>query len=99
MSKLSDTLLAVKDENLNKTQLEDYFKVLCELKGEVRMELAGVKKEKALFMLKNPEQSVAQRKIDWSAGEKGQREIDLVAYLGALTDNLNSVKTRIYALL
>lgn len=97
--KLLELFKEVKDENLTKTQVEDYYSRLCELRADIKLELAGLQKEKAMFMLKNPEQSVAQRKIDFAGSEKGQREIELKAYVSATTDHINSLKNRIYALL
>ena len=97
--KLLDLLQQVKDENLSKERLEDYFSQLSRLRADVKIELSGLQKEKAMFMLKEPEKSVAQRKIEWQGGEKGQREFELKAYVSAIGDHLNSLKTRIYALL
>ena len=99
MSKLAELLKEIKDENLTKESLDQYYSALSLLRGDVRIELAGIQKEKAMFMLEDAEKSVAQRKINWQAGEKGQREIDLKAYISSMGDALGSVKTRIYALL
>lgn len=96
MTLFTDTLLAVKDINLNKQQLEDYHKTLCELRGEMKMRMADVKKAKGLFMIQNPELSVAQRMINWKASELGQEESELVGKLGACSSNIESVKSRLY---
>ena len=97
--KLLQLFQEVKDENLTKEQVEDFHKQLCELRADIKIELAGVEKEKAMFMLKDTEKSVAQRNIDWKGSEKGQRNIELKAYLSATSDHINSLKTRIYAML
>ena len=97
--KLLQLFQEVKDEKLSKEQIEDYHKQLSELRADIKIELAGVEKERAMFMLANPEKSVSQRVVEWKGGEKGQREIELKAYLSATTDHINSLKTRIYALL
>ena len=97
--KLLQLFREVKDENLNKEQIENFHKQLSELRADIKIELAAIEKERAMFMLRNPEKSVAQRTLDWKGGEKGQREIELKAYLSATTDHINSLKTRIYALL
>ena len=99
MPLFSDTLLAVKDISLSKEQLEDYHKTLCELKGEMKMRMATIKKARGMFMVQNPELTVAQREINWKASELGQEEMDMVGKLGACSSNIDSVKTRIYALL
>lgn len=112
MSKLLTIFRAVKEENLTKPQLEDYHKELSELRGEMRLELAEITKKKALFMLGyvevqemvdgsrkiGKELSVAQRKINWLATTEGQREIDLKAYIGATSDNLGSLKSRLFSI-
>ena len=100
--KLLQLFQEVKDEKLSKEQIEDYHKQLSELRADIKIELAGIQKERAMFMLKDMEKlekSVAQAKIEWSGTEKGQREIELKAYVSATTDHINSLKTRIYALL
>lgn len=99
MTLFTDTILAVKDASLSKEQLEDYHKTLCELRGEMKMRMATIKKAKGMFMVQNPELSVAQRMINWKASELGQEEADMVGKLGACSSNIESVKTRIYSLL
>lgn len=98
MSKLSDTLLAVKDINLNKSQLESYHQTFCELKGEMKLELATLLKKKAFFLAEHKDLSVAQRKIEWAVTQEGQRELDLKAYLGAVNANLESTKARLFSI-
>lgn len=97
--KLLQLFQEVKDERLSKEQIENFHKQLCELRADIKIELSGVEKERAMFMLRTPEKSVAQRIVEWKGGEKGQREIELKAYLSATSDHINSLKTRIYALL
>lgn len=96
--KLLELFKLIKDENLSKDKLEDYHKVLSELRGEMRLELADVTKKKAIFMLGKPEESVAQRKINWQGTAEGQREIELKAYIGATSDNLGSLKSRLFSI-
>lgn len=97
--KLLDLFRESKDENLNKEQVEDFYKQMCELRADIKIELAGLTKKRAMFMLNHPTQSVAQRKVDWQGTDEGQREIELKAYISATTDHINSLKTRIYAML
>ena len=97
--KLLELFEKVKDEKLNKEQIEDFYSQMSRLRADVKMELSGIQKERAKFMLGSPEKSVAQRKIEWQGGEKGQREIELKSYISALGDHLDSLKTRIYSLL
>lgn len=99
MTKLEQTLLAIKDENLSKEQLDFYYSALTQLRADVRIEKAALLKEKALFMVKHPELSAVQRKINWDASEAGLRLFDLQAYVTSLGDAMEGVKTRIYGML
>lgn len=99
MSRLLQLFTEVKDENLSKEKIESYHQQLSELRADIKLELASLDKQKAIFMLRNPEKSVAQRKTEWDGSEAGLRRIELKSYLSATTDHINSLKTRIYALL
>lgn len=97
--KLLDLFEATKDEHLSKEQVEDLYSQMARLRADVKIELAGLTKEKGMFMLQNQELSIAQRKVNWLGSKKGQREIELKSYVSACGDHLDSLKTRIYALL
>ena len=97
MSKFLDTIKAVKEENLSKQQLEVYHKMLCEYKGEMKLELATLEKAKAMFLVNHPEQTAIQRKINWDSSVEGQRLIDLKAFIGAVNANLENVKARLFS--
>jgi hypothetical protein len=97
--RLLELFKQVKDDKLSREQVEDFHKELSELRADIKLELAGIQKEKAMFMLGHAETPASHREINWKGSEKGQREIDLKAYLSATTDHINSLKTRIYALL
>jgi len=99
--KLIEVLKLVREENLDKEQLENYFTSLSGLFSDLQIELASLEKEEAIFMAKEQEMnvSVAQRKILWKSTESGQRLIMLKRYATATSTQLRSLKTRIYALL
>jgi len=101
MTTLLNALKAVREENLDKEQLENYFTSLSGLFSDLQIELASLEKEEAIFMAKEQEMnvSVAQRKILWKSTESGQRLIMLKRYATATSTQLRSLKTRIYALL
>ena len=86
----------VREENLTKSQLETYHQMLCELKGDMKLRMSVVKKAKGMFMIRNPELSVAQRSINWKASELGQEEMDLVGKIGACSSNIEATKSRLY---
>lgn len=97
--KLSELILAVKEKNLNKDQLEGYRDQMSSLFADMQMEMAELEKAEAYFMNQiQPEESVAKMKIMWKAGEKGQRLIVLKRYCLATKELLNSLKSRLYSI-
>ncbi len=95
---LNELIVAVKEQNLSKDQLEAYRDQLSGLYAQMQMEMADIEKEEALFMNIDPDKSVAQRKIEWKATEKGQRLIVLKRYCLATKEMLNSLKSRLYSI-
>lgn len=94
---LKELILAVKERNLTKDQLERYRDDLSNLFAQMMFETADLEKEEALFMGdKLPEQSVADRKVQWKATQSGQRLIVLKRYALATKEMLNSLKSRLY---
>lgn len=93
---LIEILKAVKEDNLTKNQLEDYHTALSGLYADLQIEIAGLKKEKALFEAADPNQSVAKMKVLWKASPKGQRLIQLEGYARATSTQLRSLKNRLY---
>lgn len=97
--KLQELIQNVKEKNLTKDQLEDYRDELSNLFANLQIEMADLEKEEAIFMeAKSDEKSVAQRKIEWKATEKGQRLIVLKRYCLATKELLNSLKSRLYSI-
>lgn len=96
---LSELILAVKEQNLSKDQLEGYRNQMSDLFAQMMIECADIEKEEALFMnAKSDDQSVAERKIQWKATESGQRLIVLKRYATATKEMLNSLKSRLYSI-
>lgn len=95
--KLLDLFKAVKDETLNKYQLESFHKEMSEVKAKIELELGALKKQRAMFEVAVPEESVASRRRKWQGTAEGQREIELKAMLRATATHLSSLKSRMYA--
>lgn len=95
---LVEMLRAVREENLTKTDLEKYHTTLSGLYGDIQIEIAALKKEKAIFEASDPNKSVAKMKVEWKATEKGQRLIELEGYARATSTQLRSLKNRLYAI-
>lgn len=94
---LRELILAVKEQNLTKTELEKYRDAMSDLFANMQLEMADLEKVEALFMNdKTDEKSVAQRKIEWKATKEGQRLLELKRYCLATKEMLNSLKSRLY---
>jgi len=97
MSHLLTLLEAVKEDSLTKTQLENYHTQLSGLYADLMVQIADLKKEKALFEAADPNLSVAKSKVLWKASERGQRLIQLEGYARATSTQLKSLRNRLYA--
>ena len=97
--KLQDLILAVKEQNLSKDELENYRNDMSGIYAQMQLEMGDLEKQEALFMNKKlPEESVAQVKINWKATESGLRLILLKRYSLATKELLNSLKSRLYSI-
>lgn len=99
---LNELIIAVKEKNLSKDQLEAYADELSSLFAQMLLETAELEKEEALYLSVThtvEKDSVAMRKIMWKATEKGQRLIVLKRYLVATKELINSMKSRTYRLI
>lgn len=99
---LTELIVAVKEKNLTKDQLEDYRDEMSHVYADMQMELADIEKEKAIRMeemrVATPEDSEARLKGNWQSTLKGQREIVLKRYCLATKELLNSLKSRLYSI-
>lgn len=96
--KLVDVLQAVKEERLGKDALDHYHTLLSALYADMQLEIASLKKEKAIFEASDPNKSVAKMKVEWKATEKGQKLIQLEGEARAAATQLRSLKNRLYSL-
>lgn len=96
---LQELITAVKDEKLDKYQLEAYRTNLSDLYANMQLEMADLEKLEAIYMNgKSDTESVANRKITWKATDKGQRLLMLKRYCLATKEMLNSLKSRLYSI-
>lgn len=95
---LQEAIKSVREENLTKTQLEDYYNQISLLLSELLLEAGDLEKDEALF-LANREQgeSVISKKVEFRATQAGQRLIVVKRYISAVRSLLGSVKNRLYA--
>ena len=93
---IKDIVIALKDKNLDKFQLEEWSSMLDILQAEKELELSDIEKQEAMFLANCGEKTRAGAETKWSASELGQKEIELKRNLRALSKLATSVKTRIY---
>ena len=95
--KLEELITKVRDQHLDKDQLDSYFTELCNLKSNLHLELAELKKEKAMFMVKREGSvSIASRKEEWDATPRGQRKFEIESYISSVASLKDSIKSRLY---
>lgn len=97
---LTELIVAVKEKNLSKDQLENYRDEMSHVYADMQIEMAELEKEEALFMDEDvlPRESVALCKVKWKATQAGQRLIVLKRYCLATKELLNSLKSRLYSI-
>lgn len=96
--KLVELLDAVKEKNLTKSQLEEYRDDLVSLFAMMQLELADIRKQKAIYFVENKLESDKATERAWQASKKGLREIELSHYSKGVEKVLSSLKSRIYAI-
>lgn len=94
---INELIIAVKEKNLSKDQLENYRDSMSQVFAEMQLEMAELEKEEALFMDGEDGTAIA-RKIAWKATKSGQRLIVLKRYCLAVKELLNSLKSRLYSI-
>lgn len=96
---LRETLAAVKDKNLNKQQIEEYYDDLTHVYSAVCLELAELKKLEAFYFLDHKQETDIATKRAWRVTKEGQRMLELEAYKTVIPKEIASLKNRIYSLL
>lgn len=95
--KLNELIVAVKEKNLSKDQLEAYRDAMAQVFAEMKIEYAELEKSEALY-INSEEGSETAKKNRWRATQKGQRMIELKRYCEALNKLLDSLKSRLYSI-
>lgn len=99
--KLEELIKSVREEKLDKEQLENYRNEISNLFAQMQLEMASLEKSEAIFMndvQPDEHMTVAKAKVLWKATEKGQRLIVLKRYALACKELLNSLKSRLYSI-
>ena len=96
--KLQDLIKSIDDKSLSREQLEEYRDNLVKLFAEMQVELAEIRKSKALFFLEQREKTDIATERKWFGTKSGQREIELSHYSKATEKIVSSLKDRLYRL-
>lgn len=94
---LNELIVAVKEKNLSKDELEAYRGDMSNMFAQMQFEMADLEKLEAIFMEKT-DATVARAKVLWKATKEGQRLIVLKRYTLATKELLNSLKSRLYSI-
>lgn len=95
---ISDIITAVKEENLPREKLEEFYMALTSLSAEMHLEMATLEKLQAWFFEEHKEkfQTAVLATRAYNVTREGQRMIDLKHQLRACDKLLSSVKHRIF---
>ncbi len=94
---LTEALKKIREENLTKSQLEDFRNQLSLLLSEMQVEMAELEKEEAIYMnAKGDNETAINRKITWKGQPQGLRLITLKRHASAVKVMLSSLKDRLY---
>ena len=95
--KLAQLFKEVQEKNLTKEQLEDYHADLSGLYGQMQLELAEVRKQKAIYFVEKADKTAVATERNWGASPEGLREIELAHYAKGTEKILSSLKSRLYS--
>lgn len=93
---LEETITAVNEKILDKDTLVSYDTAISTLRARMLLASAELEKKEAVYMVTNPDLSVADRKVNWKATTDGLKLIELKRKLPATKTLLESIKTRLY---
>lgn len=97
MNKLLELFEAVKEEHLDRHELEMYRDQIAHIASNLQIELGDIKKKKAMYM-GTAEKEKKQTELDrvWFASPEGQRELELTSWIKATSPILSSLRDRIF---
>lgn len=96
MNQLIKLFEEVKDENLDRHQLEMYHTELSSIYALMELEMAGIEKAEAIFLGTSGEKTAVMATRKWAITTQGQRQIELKRQLKATEKVLSSVKSRVF---
>ena len=94
---LAELMSSVHEERLTHEQLEQLHSDLLLFRADLALNLATLKKQKALFLVQSEEKTSAKKNELWDASPSGQELIQRKSEYDALSDLVSSVKSRIFS--
>ena len=94
---LPDLLQKVREEALNKTDLESLYTEFLNLYSHTELRIGELEKREAMYLENNREKPVAHSKRSWNAQNEGQELITLKRQSKVLEKQLSAVKHRIFS--
>lgn len=99
MSLLQDLLEKMKDEKLSQFQLEQMRDQLIHIKSTIHIQIAELKKKRALFMIRCEAETNAKAKVLWEASLEGQKLLELEGYIRGIGGEIDSLRDRVWSFL
>lgn len=93
---LKELLLKVNEKQLSKEQIEGYRDELSNLYALLMLELADLRKAKAIYFIEQKQKTDVATERQWAVTKEGQREIEIAHYAKAVEKILSSLKSRLY---
>jgi len=97
MTQLEKLIQDVKEQNLTKSQLEEYHSLLTGLYASMMLEMASLEKLEATYFATHQEKTDVSAKRKWQGTHEGLRLLELKRFAKATEKLLSSVKSRIFA--
>lgn len=94
---LRELLLAVNEQGLTKTRLEELYDHFLTLFSATELRIGEIEKEEALFMERLREDTVASNNRSWKATNLGQELITLKRESKVIEKYMSSVRHKIFS--
>lgn len=100
MSRLTEILEEVKEENLSLEKIEKLRDEMVHLHSMMQISLAEIEKAEAFFIdTFDQDETDAARKRKWRVTEQGQRQIEINRFLKVVVKEIDSLRSRVYRLI
>lgn len=98
MPSISELAKAVREDNLSREKLDEYYTHLASLSALMNVEMGDLTKQEAIF-LESCEGTAVMASRKWGVTPQGQRQTELKYGIRAVDKLIGSVKRRLYSFL